>query len=130
MRHDMKPAKSGGNTLLARVAIIPFLVVTLLFILFGLFFAGTSSRMGAPWIFPVFGVGFTVVALSMFLVGVLGMFAPRNPSNASEQPQDTEQVLNSPERAYRSEQETRVCTYCGTRVEQNVHRCPNCGAGV
>ena len=118
------------NTLLARVAIIPFLIVTLLFVVFGLFFAGTSSSMGAPWIFPIFGIGFTIVAISMFLVGLLGMFAPRTPSNTAGQPQDTDQVLNPPESAPMSEQETRACTYCGTRVEVSVDRCPNCGAGV
>lgn len=45
-------------------------IVLTLFISFGVFFAQTSSDMGAPAIFPIFGTGFVIVGI-LAAIGML-----------------------------------------------------------
>ncbi len=62
----MQAAKNLPNGAKAFAGCIPA-VMLVMFTAFGIFFATTSSQMGAPGIFPLFGGGFA-------LIGVIGLF--------------------------------------------------------
>lgn len=112
---------------------VPGLVVTALVALFGIFFAVQAGSMGAPFIFVVFGIGFTIVAVSAFVSTAAGIAqGSEQDSNLDEDAEPA--VLYRPEtppsERELAPQQARECSYCGTRVVDGGNRCPNCGAGV
>ncbi len=69
-------------------------VVLVMFTAFGLFFATTSSQMGAPGIFPLFGGGFALIGV-IGLVGIIKqLVAPKEslPNGSAYQQQRAELV--------------------------------------
>ncbi|MCC6489630.1 MAG: zinc ribbon domain-containing protein [Candidatus Hydrogenedentes bacterium] len=112
---------------------VPGLVVTALVAVFGIFFAMQARSMGAPFIFVIFGIGFTIVAVSAFISTAAGI--AQGSERDSSLDEDAEPAVlyrpdTTPNEREFAPQQTRECAYCGTRVVDGENRCPNCGAGV
>lgn len=65
---ELGPQVAGGDTNPASKVAggIIGVIVLIMFVAFGLFFTITSSQMGAPGIFPLFGVGFVLIGVISF----------------------------------------------------------------
>jgi hypothetical protein len=107
--------------------------MTALVAIFGVFFARQARVMGAPLIFVISGIGFTIFGVLAFISTAAGI-AKGDGGEATLYEDEEPDILYRPEslpgNASRSPQQDRECAYCGTRVNDGGNRCPNCGAGI
>ncbi|GMV90398.1 MAG: hypothetical protein AMXMBFR82_01760 [Candidatus Hydrogenedentota bacterium] len=100
---------------------------------FALFWTTSARAMGAPVIFTLFGIVFTMMAISGFVAVVIAFVKGGAPGAVvHDEPEPVELYRPEPEAIamHSPEPQYRSCTYCGTRVDGSAHRCPNCGAGI
>lgn len=124
---------SRGNPPGGRLALIPGMVIMLMVIGFAFFWTTSARAMGAPFIFTLFGVGFAIVAISGFVSVVVAFAKGGTPDTVvHDEPEPVELYRPEPDNIAMHSPESQYgeCTYCGTRVDSSVHRCPNCGAGI
>ncbi len=115
------------------IAAIPGVVMAVFVIIFGVFWTMSARSAGAPGIFTLFGIGFVVVAITGLASVVAAALKVGSRVTSSYEEEDPV-VLYRPEpekhKTEHAPQVYRECSYCGTRVDADENRCPNCGAGI
>jgi DNA-directed RNA polymerase subunit RPC12/RpoP len=104
----------------------------LMVVAFAVFWTTKARAMGASFIFTLFGIGFAIMAISGFVSVVVSMINGGAPGSTASNDTEPAELYrpNTEEDSDWQESQYRECTYCGTRVDRGVHRCPNCGAGI
>lgn len=105
-------------------------------VIFGLFWTASASGMGAPAIFPVFGVLFIITAI------IGGVYNYKNATGKNryssfditeegEESDPLSQRLGSEPPTHddtrRAEAGTGFCPYCGEKAQADFEFCPKCG---
>lgn len=109
-------------------------------VVFGIFWTITAASMGAPMMFPVFGVFFIVMGI------VQGIYHYKNATgknrfstfditDESEERDPLQDLVDGknadPSRNNLKEDEARTgyqfCPYCGTKAEEDFQFCSKCG---
>ena len=116
------------------------LIVPGIAILFCIFWIYMAVRMGAPWFFVLFGIGFLGLLIYVIVRNCSGQSHtssdfPEEPDDAfAEEPadeaemdfdKDLDEELGAP--AGRGPVQTGVCPFCGGPVTSENHFCESCG---
>jgi len=93
-------------------------------VVFGIFWTITAASMGAPIMFPVFGVlfiGMGIVQGIYHYKNATGKnrFSTFDISDESEERDPLEDLVRG--------KENRFCPYCGTKAEEDFQFCGKCG---
>lgn len=104
-------------------------------IVFVIFWTGTAVSMGAPVIFPVFGIGMLIM-LIIELVKNIHNFTNKNRYSEFDVVDSTEEPDPWNEKFYQEqtyadfnteETEMLYCPYCGMKIAHDFEYCPKCG---
>ncbi|MFZ5985574.1 MAG: zinc-ribbon domain-containing protein [Bacillota bacterium] len=113
--------------------------------LFGVFWTVSAASMGAPSIFPLFGVFFVIIAVVQIAYN-LNNAAAKNRMSVYDITDDNEEVdpiqkliddrEDGRNNSYRSDNvmdessDINYCPYCGKHLDQDYVFCPKCGKQV
>lgn len=108
--------------------------------IFAVFWTITAASMGAPIIFPVFGIGFIILMITELVKNVHNFTNKNRYSefdivDSTEEPDPwNEQFLEEDKGTYPAEDENAgaprggmYCPYCGTEQAPDFEYCPKCG---
>lgn len=109
-------------------------------VIFGIAWTAMAASMGAPAIFPVFGVLFIIIGIVQAIYNWKNAtgknrFSAFDITDSTEESDPMQELFGSPERGERSfaererdsERRGRFCPYCGAAVQQDYTFCKECG---
>lgn len=98
-------------------------------VIFGVFWTITAASMGAPTLFPLFGLLFIAAAIANIIYNYKNATSKNRMSiyditDASEEPDPLNKYImhDSVEEDY-----MRFCPYCGESLKKGYAYCPKCG---
>jgi len=109
-------------------------------VVFGIFWTITAASMGAPIMFPVFGVFFIVMGIVQGVYHYTNAtgknrFSTFDITDESEERDPLEDLVRGKEKEYPIPPATEIgeregyhfCPYCGTKAEEDHQFCSKCG---
>ena len=106
-------------------------------VIFGSFWTIGAASMGAPPLFPLFGVLFVILGAVQAVYDFKNATGENRYSSFDivedgEEPDPLDQRFgNTPQRAPKPDSgDFRFCPYCGARLKEDRRYCPQCGAKV
>lgn len=114
----------------------------IILVIFGLFWTITAANMGAPSIFPLFGVLFIFVAIASIIYNYKNATSKNRMSlyditDAEEEPDPLDKYLvrDRSELDFKrevgdEEEYMRFCPYCGESLKKDYAYCPRCGKKI
>ena len=107
-------------------------------VLFGVFWTIGAVSMGAPFIFPLFGVLFICMGVAQAVYNFKNATGENRYSSFDivddrEEPDPLDQRFGKPEQTEKKPEsaamsaEDGFCPYCGNRVSGDFEFCPKCG---
>ena len=104
-------------------------------IIFAIFWTIMTASVGAPIIFPIFGIGFIVLMVTELIKNVHN-FTNKNRYSAfdivdsTEEPDPWNKKFHSHQTDmdfYTENKESIYCPYCGAKLAPDFEFCPKCG---
>lgn len=106
-------------------------------VIFGIFWTIMASSMGAPILFPMFGVLFVIMGIVQAVYHYKNAtgenrFSSFDITDESEESDPIQEMLFPKNEQVNSEnhiqnEKIRFCPYCGASVEENFEFCSHCG---
>ena len=90
---------------------------------FMIFWIGTSAMIGAPFIFPLFGIGMLVMITIQFMGRMNSYKEQENRRKAKEEYYDNVEYTSYTE----PKKSLGFCPHCGAKIEHGFKYCPKCG---
>lgn len=109
--------------------------------IFGLFWTATAASMGAPSIFPIFGILFIALAVAGVVYNYKNATGENRMSiyditDAEEEPDPFNKYFGHDgadadySRDLRDEKDYKFCPYCGEALKKGYIYCPKCGKQI
>lgn len=102
---------------------------------FGVFWIIGATSMGAPFIFPVFGVIFILCAIGGVVYNFYNATSRNRFSNfditgpgEEPDPLDPDKKTGAPPIVFK--EKPAFCPYCGTALQKSFEFCPQCGKDI
>ncbi len=101
-------------------------------IVFGIFWTITAISMGAPFMFPLFGVLFILIGIVNAVYHYKNAtgenrYSVYDITDESEEPDPLNVRFGQQHQTYRSGTTARFCPYCGRNANADYEFCPGCG---
>lgn len=109
-------------------------------LVFAIFWTITAASMGAPIIFPVFGIGFIILMVTELIKNIHNFtnkdrYSEFDIVDSGEEPDpwnsrfEQTDEYNSAEYSGEAQADTDVmyCPYCGVKISHDFEYCPKCG---
>jgi hypothetical protein len=100
--------------------------------LFGVIWTVAAASMGAPFFFPLFGVGFVILGIVQAVyqfsnAGRKNRFSAFDITDEREEPDPLNQRFGGESEAPGAGGGAGFCPYCGARAEEGYAYCRSCG---
>ena len=109
------------------------IIASIIGLVFAIFWTYTAATMGAPVIFPIFGIGFIILMVTELIKNIHN-FTNRNRYSEfdivdSQQEPDpwNAQFHSAGTMSHTEENGSMYCPYCGYRISREFEYCPKCG---
>jgi hypothetical protein len=103
--------------------------------IFGIFWTVTTVKIGAPIIFPAFGILFIVMAVIGIIYNVKNTAGKNRMSmfDITENGEETDPIEKyikkegQDKEIFNASADVNFCPYCGKKLDQSYSYCPKCG---
>lgn len=111
------------------------IIRALIGVIFAIFWTIMAVSSGAPIIFPVFGIGVTVLMVTELIKNIHNFTNKNRYSefdivDSSEEPDPWNEKFNSQQADMdfpAENEESLYCPYCGVKIAHDFEFCPKCG---
>ena len=100
-------------------------------VVFGIFWTITAVSMGAPFMFPLFGILFIIIGIVNAVYHYKNATGENRYSvyDITEEGEETDPLNQrfGQQQSYQSGTAARFCPYCGRNADSDYEFCPGCG---
>lgn len=101
-------------------------------VVFGIFWTIAAASMGAPAMFPLFGILFIIIGIVNAVYHFKNAtgenrYSVYDITDESEEPDPLNVRFGQQQQTYQSGTSARFCPYCGQNADSDYEFCPGCG---